>query len=1062
MKNHRVRFECLEARMLLAADLRINEFMAKNGATMLDGFDNAPDWVELYNAGTEPIDLQSFRLTDNPELPAKWSFPLSQIIEPDEYLIVFASGRDERDPKGYWHTNFKLSSNGEYLGFSNPEGVILSQFGSATSDYPNQRHDVSYGLGDNMRFNATDIPLEISANRVSTIHSHLSVSDRPGSIEDIRVEIDISHRWVDDLDAFLVSPTGTRVELFSDVGGSGDNFTNTRLSDDGSLRIDAGSAPFTGVFQPEESLATFAGENANGKWTLEIHDDFSAVGGTLNQWSLILETTKDNGHRAGYMSDPTPGSGNLRAFRGFAKNPSVDQKRGFFDQPFDVTAMNSDPEEIVLYTLDGSTPTPDNSAAQIYEAPITINTTKTLRLRAFGEGLIPSETLTHSYLFIDDVLQQPHRPSGFPARWAGRTTIAADYEMDPAITNHADYSQDLPIALRALPTVSLAMDVNDWFDAEIGIYSNSEEKGALWERPVSAEFLGYPDADDLQIDAGIRLQGNASRWPSRPKHNMRLAFRSEYGAGRLEYPLFGQETVTRFNSIVLRGGNGDSWINPNVFHRGSYIRDQWHRDIQSTMGHVTSLQGYAHLYINGLYWGLYHLFERVDADFMSEHFGGSEDDYDVIKDIRNTGGLVEAVSGTTESWLELVSRVSTDLSTNENYAAALEYVDVVNLIDYLLINFYSGNRDWDRSNWRAGRHRESGRFVFFAWDSERTDLNTSSTVTDGPVSRNVTRTNNPKYPTFFHQQFTASPEYRMLFADRTQRHLFQNGTLTPTGAAERWNARANEIRDAIVAESARWGDAHSVSPRTPATWESHNEDMNTKWFPDRTSILLRQLRQQDLYPNVDAPTFNNMGGEIPQNFQLEIAAAPEGEIYLTTNGADPRSPGGMINDLGTTTYRYEGPINLSHSTTVKARFLTDGVWSALVEANFIVALTGDINSDGKLDPVDVDLVCRGIRQDDSRMDLNNDGQIDESDISFLVEDLMATKIGDVNFDGIFDSSDLVSIFQQGQYEDGFDSNSSWSSGDWNCDGEFDTSDLVTAFRAGGFTANAIGLVRIHS
>ena len=159
--------------MLLAADLRINEFMAKNGATMLDGFDNAPDWVELYNAGTEPIDLQSFRLTDNPEIPAKWSFPLSQIIEPDEYLIVFASGRDERDPKGYWHTNFKLSSNGEYLGLSNPEGVILSQFGSTTSDYPNQRHDVSYGLGNNMRFNATDIPLEIPANRVSTIHSHL-------------------------------------------------------------------------------------------------------------------------------------------------------------------------------------------------------------------------------------------------------------------------------------------------------------------------------------------------------------------------------------------------------------------------------------------------------------------------------------------------------------------------------------------------------------------------------------------------------------------------------------------------------------------------------------------------------------------------------------------------------------------------------------------------------------------------------------------------------------------------------------------------------------------------
>ena len=118
---------------------------------------------------------------------------------------------------------------------------------------------------------------------------------------------------------------------------------------------------------------------------------------------------------------------------------------------------------------------------------------------------------------------------------------------------------------------------------------------------------------------------------------------------------------------------------------------------------------------------------------MSEHYGGSPDDNDVIKDIRNTGGRVEAVSGNTEAWLELVSRASQDLSDETNYAAVLQYIDEENLIDYMLINFYSGNRDWDRSNWRAGRLRDEGRFVFFAWDSERTDLNTTATVADGSV-----------------------------------------------------------------------------------------------------------------------------------------------------------------------------------------------------------------------------------------------------------------------------------------------------------------------------------------
>ena len=200
------------------------------------------------------------------------------------------------------------------------------------------------------------------------------------------------------------------------------------------------------------------------------------------------------------------------------------------------------------------------------------------------------------------------------------------------------------------------MDRDDWFAPDVGIYANSEESGDLWERRVSVELFGFEDGRQIQVDAGVRMQGNASRWPSRPKHNLRLAFRDEYGADHLEFPLFDGTSIQSFNGLVLRGGNGDSWTNPTVHHRAAYLRDQWHRDVQVAMGQETSLQRYAHLYINGLYWGLFHIFERVDADFMAEHFGGEPEEYDVIKDIRNTGGQVEAVSGSTDAWLELTRR----------------------------------------------------------------------------------------------------------------------------------------------------------------------------------------------------------------------------------------------------------------------------------------------------------------------------------------------------------------------------------------------------------------------
>ncbi|MGB3204021.1 MAG: S8 family serine peptidase [Crinalium sp.] len=136
--------------------------------------------------------------------------------------------------------------------------------------------------------NSTDIPKPING---STFTSDLIVSGLSGTIGDLNVKLDITHPWVADVDAFLISPTGTRIELFTFVGGSGDNFSNTILDDEATTSITLGAAPFTGSFKPEGLLSAVDGQNPNGTWKLEITDTFPfADDGTLNSWSLTFNS----------------------------------------------------------------------------------------------------------------------------------------------------------------------------------------------------------------------------------------------------------------------------------------------------------------------------------------------------------------------------------------------------------------------------------------------------------------------------------------------------------------------------------------------------------------------------------------------------------------------------------------------------------------------------------------------------------------------------------------------------------------------------------------------------
>jgi hypothetical protein len=338
------------------------------------------------------------------------------------------------------------------------------------------------------------------------------------------------------------------------------------------------------------------------------------------------------------------------------------------------------------------------------------------------------------------------------------------------------------------------------------------------------------------------------------------------------------------------------------------------------MGRPTPAQDHVHLYINGLYWGFYNIIEKPNASYFAEHFGGEKEEYDVLQ---HQGGTVD---GNRQAWNEMMSIARGGLPSDEAVEDVAQYVDIEAMIDYLLVNFYAGNVDWDQNNWFGGRHRSpEGRFIFFTWDAERTFLN---------VHENVTTKNVSNQPTELHQRLRANDEYRLQFADRVHRHFFNHGVFTAEQAEARWMRWADEIERALWAEAARWGDAKRSQPYTPdGQWIDDLNKFRENYFPRRTEVVLDQLRRQGLYPDIEAPAYDQHGGIVPAGLPLTMSA-PEGAIVYTTDGSDPRLKGGAVSPGAAV---YAGALMVNTPMTVKSRVLRDGQWSALNEATFRIA-----------------------------------------------------------------------------------------------------------------------------
>ena len=636
-----------------------------------------------------------------------------------------------------------------------------------------------------------------------------------------------------------------------------------------------------------------------------------------------------------YLATPTPEGPNGSGFDGKVADTKFSINRGFYDVTQSVALTTTTDDAEIRYTTDGSNPTATHGS--IYDGPIPITTTTVVRAAAFKAGLIPTDVDTHSYLFLNNVIRQSANPAGFPSTWGTR---AVDYGMDPRVVRDAAYRDEIIGGLRSIRTLSIVVPQDEFFNNPRGIYANPRSEGRAWEREVSFEFLHPDDATrDKQANCGIRIHGNGSRSPTgQPKHSFRVEFRGEYGPKRLKYQLFPNTTVEEFDSIILRGQNAHGWtrssqIGNNVGtserEQSQYIRDSFARDIMKAMGQTSGEATYVHLYINGLYWGLYNPVEYPRAYYGVSHFGGVEEDYDSINRRTTTTKILD---GTFDAWNAMQDLADSGLRTRARFEEMETHVNISNLIDYMLMHQYMGSRDgpevFHSNNMRSIRKSRGPNLV--TWIGMPWDMEASMFEID--VTRNV-NVDDPNTLVRVYTKLRENPEFRLRYSDHVHRHCFNGGALTPARTAAIWEARATEIYSAIIGESARWGDYRRRSePFTrDVEWQQERDRLLTTYFPTRTDFLVDLLKQNDLYPDLDAPVFNEHGGILPTGFELIISAAA-GTIYHTNDGSDPREAW-TETALGTV---YNDPLTLNQSQTIKARTFLNGEWSALTEASFYV------------------------------------------------------------------------------------------------------------------------------
>jgi hypothetical protein len=656
------------------AQIVINEGCHRNYQSQLDEDNENSDWIELYNAGTESVDLFGYALSDDDDQPTEWVFP-HYIMEPGSYLIVFCSEKNRFASNGFtnavteysfipevgWNThNFEQTL--DWDGFSN---VLIN-----TCSYRSEGYTV------NSIFNLTDMGYNCSSVQVNDGSDASCYADY-GNISSLRPNMQINGMTIGEdnitvADTEYPAPYGNwyyaarhqfliRADEMIAAGLTAGPIntlafdvvsTDPTLYDYLDIKITMTAAnelqpafvnPFGTQFHTTFKLSS-EGETAY------LYDPNGTIISSLLIEGTMPDVTRglfpDGSSNVVMFSEPTPNATNTSPASGIAGTPIATIESGFFITPQYITLVNPNEAPSEMYfTTDGSDPTTES---ELYDGQeILVFSSKIIRARAFKEGMVASPIMTHSY-FIN--------------------------------VNHTT------------PIISVVSDEANLYGEE-GMFDHPFDD---WLKQAYVQYFDSIPSHPLMFEqsSGMIMDGGAGGSRGNPQRSFRLKLTDgSVGAESVELPIIPTRPERNiYSDFYLRNGSNQYLTLPYKDAAQVRMMCEESNNYFSAWRPVT-------VYVNGEYFGLYELREKFNTEKFEVEDGASEESIEILSVSYFYGGVLRAVRGDTQNFYDSYDAlIDLDETSDTYWEEANQYFDLRYYTDYICGETWMGNVDWPYNN----------------------------------------------------------------------------------------------------------------------------------------------------------------------------------------------------------------------------------------------------------------------------------------------------------------------------------------------------------------------------
>ncbi|MGE5499726.1 MAG: CotH kinase family protein, partial [Syntrophothermus sp.] len=467
------------------------------------------------------------------------------------------------------------------------------------------------------------------------------------------------------------------------------------------------------------------------------------------------------------FSPATPGSSNIESgVYNFLSAPVFSVKGGFYDAPVTLSLTASDPAASIRYTTDGSIPLP---ASPVYISPLKIDSTTVISARTFRNGYTASTTVVSTYF----------------------------------INFHTE-----------LPVFSLATNPENFFSDTIGIYvagtrgitgncsTAPRNWNQDWERPVNLEFFEKNKNPEFNVKTGAKIYGGCTRLYD--EKSLAFYFDDTYGMNKLKYRLFDDIPVTEYKNFCLKN-SGQDWYR-------SMFRDPLVQTlVKQGMNVDYSEYRPALLFINGKYWGIHNIYEKMNETYINYRYGINPDSIDLLENSPEG----KPHNGDNIAYQNLLSFLNThSLADSASYSYIKSVIDVDEYTDYNIVEIYSANGDWPANNtkfWRERSPKGKWRWLLFDTDfgfgGNAQGLYTTNTLEQATAVNSSASVSRP-WATFILRKMLESPEFKNEFIQRMAVHM--STTFFPDHVLQVIDSLKNKISSEIPRHKSRWAKTISM------------------------------------------------------------------------------------------------------------------------------------------------------------------------------------------------------------------------------------------------------------